>query len=305
MTEGAAPSPWRGIFSIPVTPFDEDGMLDTDSLRRELDFCVEAGAHGIVYPVVASEFLTLSEEERLAVLPLATRQVRGRTPVMLGVSGVSTQAAVRYAQVARDAGADAVIAMPPYVTRYAEDDVLRYFEAIARAAQVPVCIQNAPLASLSQAQVLRLVREVEHVHLVKEEVPPGHHNIARLAAVGESRVWSIFGGGGGANLIDELRRGAGGNMPACQYTDVHVAVFALWEAGDERGARALHARLLPGMQRERLNGVAASKEVLVRRGVIRTGRTRGAGVSLDAHDRAEFDVLWPELEQVFSWRRHD
>ncbi|MGQ9556260.1 MAG: dihydrodipicolinate synthase family protein, partial [Anaerolineae bacterium] len=58
----------RGIFAILCTPFNEDESLDEDSLRREVNFVVEAGAHGIVAPVMASEFQTLSDSERKTVI---------------------------------------------------------------------------------------------------------------------------------------------------------------------------------------------------------------------------------------------
>jgi len=59
-----ADAQWRGVFTIPVTPFHEDGSIDWDSLRRCVEFCIEAGAHGIVMPVNASEFFTLTDDER-------------------------------------------------------------------------------------------------------------------------------------------------------------------------------------------------------------------------------------------------
>jgi 4-hydroxy-tetrahydrodipicolinate synthase len=196
-----------------------------------------------------------------------------------------------------------VIAMPPYVTRYAADDVLRYFEAVARAAEVPVFVQNAGVAAMNPATLLKLVREVPGVHYVKEEVAPAHHNIARLAEAREPGLWGIFGGGGAQNLLDELRRGGAGNMPASQYTDVVSRVFSLWEAGRESEARELHMRLQPALQRERLAGVASAKAVLVKRGIIRSERTRGAGTPLDSYDRAELDAIWPQIEALFTWKR--
>src|SRR5690242_11245844 len=116
---------WRGIFAIPVTPFDENTELDLDSLRSQLDFTVEAGAAGIVHPVMASEFFNLSDEERPHMMPIVTRQVAGRVPVVIGVAATSIQGARRFARAARDAGADAVIAMPPYVTKVSQDDAVR------------------------------------------------------------------------------------------------------------------------------------------------------------------------------------
>lgn len=303
MTSTDAGRRWRGIFTIPVTPFQDDMELDLDSLAAELDFCVEAGAAGIVHPVMASEFFTLTDDERLQMMPLVTRRVNGRIPVVIGVAATSLQGARRFAAAARDAGADAVIAMPPYVTKFSQDDVMRYFEAISRAAQIPVFIQNAGVASMNVATLLKLIREVEHVCYVKEEVAPAHHNIARLAEAQEPKLRGIFGGGGGQNLIDELRRGAAGNMPAAQYTDVLSRIFNLYEAGQEAEARDLHMRLMPALNRERLAGVASGKLVLRKRGVIKTTRTRGAGGPIDDYDRAEVDALWPATSALFTWRR--
>lgn len=298
---------WRGIFTIPVTPFRDDTEVDLDSLRSEIDFCVEAGAHGIVHPVMASEFFVLTDEERLTMMPLVTQQVeragaRGRVPVVTGVAATSMQGARRLAKAARDAGSDAVIAMPPYVTKYTQDDVMRYFEEIAKAAQVPVFIQNAGVAAMNPQTLLKLIREIEHVCYVKEEVAPAHHNISRLVEANESKLRGIFGGGGGQNLIDELRRGGSGNMPAAQYTDVLARVFNLYEEGKEAEARELHMRLMPAFTRERLAGVASAKMVLVKRGVIKSARTRGAIGPVDDHDRAELDALWPSLSELFSWK---
>ena len=193
--------------------------------------------------------------------------------------------------------------MPPYVTRYAADDVLRYFEAIARAAEVPVFVQNAGVAAMNPATLLKLVREVPGMHYVKEEVAPAHHNIARLAEAREPGLWGVFGGGGAQNLPG---RAAPGGRREHARQPVHgrrLARLLLWEAGHESEARELHMRLQPALQRERLAGVASAKAVLVRRGIIRNERTRGAGTPLDSYDRAELDAIWPQIEALFSWKR--
>jgi 4-hydroxy-tetrahydrodipicolinate synthase len=252
---------------------------------------------------MASEFFTLSDEERLQMMPVVTKQVAGRIPVVIGVAATSTQGARRLSAGARDAGADAVIAMPPYVTKFSPDDVMRYFEAIAREAQVPVFIQNAGVASMNVPTLVKILREVENVHYVKEEVAPAHHNIARLVETKEPNLWGVFGGGGCQNLIDELERGAAGNMPASQYTDVHSRIFNLWEEGKRDEARDMHTRMMPAMQRERLGGLGSSKRVLVRRGVIKSARTRGAAGPHDDYDRTELDAIWRTIEPLFTWRK--
>ena len=293
------PQQWRGIFTIPATPFNETGDLDLDDLRRNVEFSVECGAHGLVHPVMASEFFVLSEAERLEMIPLVTRWVAGRCPVVIGVSGVCTQSAVTFSQAAREAGADAVIAMPPYVQKYSDDDVLRYFAAISAAAEgLPIFVQNAGMAAVGREHLLKIVREVPGVHYVKEEVAPALVNMSRLIDVREPGVWGVFGGHGCQHLFSELRRGAAGNMPVNTFTDVFVRMFEMWEAGQRTEAEALHRRLMP-----LINRTGPAKESLVRRGVIRSAKTRAAsGGGFDSHDRAEVDAFWPELEAEFTWR---
>lgn len=293
------PQDWRGIFAIPPTPFDERAELDLDGLRRVLDFTVECKAHGIVYPAMVSEVFTLSDAERLLLTPIVTRQVAGCCPVVIGVSGVCTQSAVAFARAAQEAGADAVIAMPPYVQRYSDDDILRYFAAINAVVTVPIFVQNAgEWKPISHALLLRIAREIEHVHFIKEEVPPAHHHIGGLAQIKGPEVWGIFGGHGGLNLFAELRRGAAGNMPGSQFADLLVRMFDLYEGGSVAEAEAMHRRLMPLIQR-----AGPQKEVLVKRGVIRCARTRAMNNRpFDDQDRRERDAIWPELADAFIYR---
>src|SRR6476620_10799497 len=101
-------SRFRGVFTIPCTPFTETGALDVESLHREIEFCVACGAHGIVAPVNASEFTSLSDAERHQVVEIVVRTTGERIPVVAGVSGVSAEVAAMFARQAADAGADAL-----------------------------------------------------------------------------------------------------------------------------------------------------------------------------------------------------
>lgn len=301
MTAEKQPTPdpraWRGIFSIPPTPFDERGELDPDGLQRVVDFCVEAGAHGIVHPVMVSEFSALSDAERLTMIPVVVRQVAGRCPVVVGVSGVSTQSAITFTRAAREAGADAVIAMPPYALRFRDDDVVRHFAAISEVAQVPVMIQNVDgYNPVGRDLLLKLAREIEHVHFLKEEVQPAEHAIGAIVEAREPEVWGVFGGGGCRNLFRELRRGAVGNMPAGEFTDIYVRMFNLYEAGEQHEAEALHRRLMPLLER-----AGPSKEVFVKRGILQCAKSRRIGKPFDAQDRRERDAFWPEVAAEFAW----
>ena len=138
----------RGLFTIPVTPFATDGSLDEGSLRRVLAFCLEAGAHGIVTPVNASEFSTLDPEERRTVTRIAVEETeragkRGQVPVVVGVCARTTAETVELARYAAGVGADAVITMPAYDPPPADEgELFGFFAALADASDLPIYIQN-------------------------------------------------------------------------------------------------------------------------------------------------------------------
>ena len=90
-------------------------------------------------------------------------------------------------------------------------------------------------------------------------------------------------------------------MPACQATDVHVAIWNALDAGNEAEARRLFYRLLPLLNIEAAFGVALYKEVLCRRGVIATPTLRGRVSSpLDSFDHQELDAIWRDVSDLFT-----
>jgi dihydrodipicolinate synthase/N-acetylneuraminate lyase len=297
---------WRGVFTIPVTPFDERGGLDEASLRRQVDWCVRAGAHGIVAPVNASEGPSLTDEERRIVTRIVVEETAGRIPTVIGVSGTGVQSSLLFTRWAREVGADAVIAMPPYGARLADPEaIFGFYQAVADAAgDLPVFIQNwsGPAGTpMGAPLVVRLLKEIPNVLYSKEETASaGHLMTATLEGAGDACL-GVMGGIGGRYLLDEYRRGACGTMPAGQVTDVHAQVWNALDAGEHERARALFNRLLPLLNLEALFGVAMYKEVLKRRGVIAHTTIRGLKTSaLDAYDRQELDAIWADVSGLFT-----
>ncbi len=288
---------WHGIFTIPQTPFTDNGVLDEDSLRREIDFCLAVGTHGIVYPAMVSEFWLLSDDERKRVIEIVVRQVDGRVPMIAGVAGVSTEVAVMFSRFSEDVGADGAIALPPYVLKPSLDGLVDYYRRVAGVISGPVFIQNfdPPLgASLSPQFIQKLILDIPNVDYVKEEMMPGGHSVTALMETCGDELKGIFTGFSGRWFIDELNRGVNGTMPACQFTDVMVKLYERYRAGDVEGAREIHTRLLPLISIENLHGVIFCKEILKRRGIIKSTYTRAPG-SLDRYDHTEIDRLLQDV----------
>jgi 4-hydroxy-tetrahydrodipicolinate synthase len=295
-------STYRGVFTIPCTPFTSDGRLDEASLEREVEFCIACGAHGIVAPVNASEFTSLSDEERRRVVEIVIQAADGRVPVVAGCSGACAEVAAMFARHAADAGADALIAMPPYVRKATPDEIVSYYAALSNAAPIPIFLQNyvAPIGTpMSVAQMAHLLNEIEHVEYVKEETIPAPHLMTALIREAGTALKGVMGGMAGRYLLNEYDRGACGTMPACEITDVHVQLWESLEIGDRERACAIYRRMLPLLNIEHLYGAAVYKEVLCRRGVIRTARMRG-GIALDNVDQRELDRILAEMADLFQ-----
>ena len=291
--------PLRGIYPALQATFDESGEIDIASMERQVAHCIEAGTHGLVFPVMGGELFYLSEPERKRFVEAVVGTAAGRVPVVAGVAAPSTPMAVEHARHAREIGADAVIGLPPYVSHASQEEKRAYYQAISEAAELPVFIQHS-WPGMSGEFMASLIRDIEHVSYIKEETRPSGHSISEaLAAVGDECL-GVFGGAHGQWMIPEMRRGACGFIPAAQTTEHYVAVWDAFQAGDEARARELFARLYPLLSLLSLVGLRLCKEVLVRRGVIRTATMRMPGTTgLDEIDRQELDLIMKDLEPHF------
>ena len=294
---------WRGSFAIPMTPFDETDRIDEGVLAAEIEFCIESGVGGLVVPVMVSEFRLLSEEERRTMIRIPIEVGGGRVPIVANCAAVSTPLAVSYARYAQEVGADAVIAMPPYVLRPDFETIYAYYKAISDAVNIPVWIQNAGVMALSPDQTVRLCTEIEHVSWVKEEVVPSTHSISALMAKNCSAIEGVMGGSGGRYMITERARGSRGVVHACQFCDIVQRVWELLDEDKEEKARDLFEHVMPGLVLEGLMGMAFAKEIMVRRGVFKNHRVRTHARPLDEYDMRDIDRVWERIQPYLIWHK--
>ncbi len=296
---------YRGIFTIPSTPFLENGEIDIPSFRHLVDFCIECGAHGLVFPVNASEFSALSDAERFHLSEVLVEQNAGRLPAIIGVAGVSREVAAKFAKHARDIGADGVIAMPPYARRgeLSEGVIFDYYQKISDVAHIPIFIQNCmpPIGTNMSAEfLLKLCREIEHVEYIKEETIPTTTKLTAVLKGNDGSYQGVFGGAGGRYLIEEYRRGTSGNMPGCHVTDIVVAFWNALEESDEKRAMYIYKEMAPLFFFEhQLPG--CYKEVLYRRGVIDCPLKRNGAMPLDEISSRYLNEILKALEPLMTW----
>ncbi|MET0604835.1 MAG: dihydrodipicolinate synthase family protein [Beijerinckiaceae bacterium] len=292
-----------GVFPVLPTPFSSFGAVDPSALARLVDFAVEAGADGVVYPGMASEVETLSAEERLTMVKQLGVSLHGRLPFIVGASDVDPARAAARAEEGRAVGARAAMIMAPAPHAADVSKHIAYFSAVAAATSLPIMLQNAPQpmgAGLKPDAVAKIVAAVPAIRFVKEETLPCGQHVTSLLAACEHQLDGVFGGAGARYVIDELARGASGTMPAAELTDVHVALFKAWRDGDRAAARRLYSRTLPLLLFQANFRVRATKAVLMARGLLESKVARATGPTFDAHDEQEFADLVAEAAGLFK-----
>src|SRR2546428_9115931 len=134
----------EGIWTPIPTPLTKQGRVDTDATRRLVDFHIEAGIDGLLPLGTSGEFALLQREERKALVDVVVDQADNRVPVVAGVSDPSIENIVQLSSDAKEAGADGVIATPPYYFTTTDEGHYHHFKAISEAIDLPLLIYNIP-----------------------------------------------------------------------------------------------------------------------------------------------------------------
>ncbi|MFF4980235.1 5-dehydro-4-deoxyglucarate dehydratase [Streptomyces sp. NPDC001046] len=146
-----------GPLFFPVTAFAPDGSLDLDTCRTHVRRGVEAGAAAVFACCGTGEFHALTPEEYDACVRAAVETAAGRVPVVAG-TGYGTALAVRYARLAEAAGADGLLAMPPYLVTAGQEGLLRHYRELAAATSLPVVVYQRDNAVFTPDTVVGLAR---------------------------------------------------------------------------------------------------------------------------------------------------
>lgn len=286
-----------GVVPILITPFDEKGRIDTDSLQQLIDFNIDAGVHGLGV-ALGSEIFKLNEAERDLVARTVADHVRGRVPVIINTGASGTDLALQYSKAAEAAGADALMVIPPHFMPASAAEIADYYRTIDAHVGIPIILQDIPQAPVPPGLAVKLAADCRSVEYIKVETLPITTKIADMAAAAGD-VLTIFGGAGGSYFIEEMRRGAKGTMPFCSQPAAFVETWNRFQAGDEKGARAVFDASIMAVNRLGAQGgdlfYHLHKQLLVKLGVIRTAFVRSPTITVDPITQREIDELLEQL----------
>lgn len=163
--------PFKGIIPPLVTPLADQDVLDVAALERLIEHVLGGGVQGLFLLGTTGEGPSLSHRLQRELVEQATRLVRGRAPVLVGVSDTSPAESLALARHACEQGADAVVLAPPYYFPISQGDLLRYVVEFAAQSPLPVVLYNMPShtkTAFSLETVRQLIQDAPNVVGVKD-----------------------------------------------------------------------------------------------------------------------------------------
>ena len=285
-------TPITGIFNILATPFDTALNVDEGSLRHLVEFQLDKGVVGLTILGVLGEAAKLSTDERARVASIVFETVNGRVPVVVGTSHADLATCINLSKQAFAAGATAVMIAPPRMPGAKDDDIIALYDKIASAIDQSIVVQDFPPVNdviMTAPMLARLADHNPHARTLKLEDPPLMEKIGAIRKLTDK--FSIFGGLGGMFLLEELERGAAGTMTGFAFSEVLVAVYDAFRAGDITKAETVFNRYLPLIRYENqpVINLTIRKQLLQRRGAIAQAALRPPFVSISDESQSEMD----------------
>jgi 4-hydroxy-tetrahydrodipicolinate synthase len=175
------PTDLGAILTAMVTPFDSHDRVDEEATVRLINHLLDHGSDGIVVCGTTGEAATLDDEEHLGVIELVVREVRASHPnatVIAGVGSNDTRHAIRLTERATALRPDALLSVNPYYNRPSRRGILRHYEEVDRATDLPILLYNIPqrtgadmpndlIAELGQLEHIVGVKQANHANLAK------------------------------------------------------------------------------------------------------------------------------------------
>ncbi|MGC4106306.1 MAG: dihydrodipicolinate synthase family protein [Thermomicrobiales bacterium] len=298
------PDQLRGALAFPITPYAADGSVDLDAVRENAAFLATSRIAAIVAPSGTGEIFALTPEEATAIVK-ATVEVAGDKPV-IAAAGIGPTLGARMAKEAEDAGASAIMVVPPYYGKPDADGLIEYYATIAAATTLPIIPYARDAALFSPAQVVKLVERVPQVIAFKD----GRADVrlfqqireyvnAKLGADRQPLVWLA---GSGDDLVGPyFAAGAEGytSSLACFWPEASAELYDFMVAGDYAGLADYHARVVAPIyaMRQRKPGYEVS---VMKAAVDLLGYTAGPSraplANLTPDEIAELDALLKALD---------
>jgi 4-hydroxy-tetrahydrodipicolinate synthase len=293
----------KGVIAIATTPFDNENLIDFDSVDRLSNYYLESEVSGVTILGVMGEAHKLNIEEQKLLIKRYINKLSGKVPVIVGVSNAGLDNLELLSKFSMDSGASGVMVSGNNGLKN-DDQIKNYFnQVIDRTQHIPICLQDYPPTTnvyFSESVINSIMESHPSIEMFKHEDCPGHNKLSRLLRYRENnlkRIYSVFVGNGGLYVPQELERGADGIMTGFAFTEMLVSLYNLFFNDEKEKAEDLFDIYLPLIRHEQQFGIGLGlrKYVLQKRGIIKSLNVRSPGPVLTKDDIAEMDHLLNRL----------
>jgi 5-dehydro-4-deoxyglucarate dehydratase len=232
-----------GVLFFPVTPFTAEGTVDVALLKEHISSRLPFGPGGVFPACGTGEFHALSIDEVRTVVTAAVEVVAGKVPVVAGAGGPLGHA-IAAARVAEEAGADALLVLPPYLVTGPTDGLVAYIEAVANASSLPVIVYHRGNAKFTAASMTTLAANPKVIGFKDGlgDVGLAQEIVSAVRATGREG-FAFFNGLLTAELTQGAYRGLGiplySSAAFAMAPEIAKAYYDAYEAGDEDRRNAL------------------------------------------------------------------
>lgn len=165
------PSILKGTGIAMVTPFNEDKTIDFTGLRKLTRFLIDGGVDYLVVMGTTGESVTVSADEKQAILEAVMDENKGKLPIVYGLGGNNTLTIAKEMQSMEVKGISAFLSVSPYYNKPTQEGIYRHYELLSFASQLPIILYNVPGrtgSNMTAATTLRLAHDFENIVAVKE-----------------------------------------------------------------------------------------------------------------------------------------
>ena len=239
----------KGVIPPILTPIDENECIDEVKLRKQVNFVIEGGVHGILAFGSNGEFYMVDDEETERGLKIIIDEAKGRVPVYMGIGAIKTRKCIALAQMAVKAGAFGISVLQPMFLKPTGEELYQHFKAIAESIPgTPMLLYNNPGRTgynISYSLVQRLAEELENIVGMKDssgDMTMTSEFIRRTSHLN----FKVFGGKD-TLIYGAMAHGAAGAVAttANMFPELVTSIYNKYVAGDIAGSLAAQYRLNP------------------------------------------------------------
>jgi 4-hydroxy-tetrahydrodipicolinate synthase len=239
----------KGVIPPILTPIDENERIDEVKLRKQVNFVIDGGVHGILAFGSNGEFYMLDDDEMERGIAIILDETRDRVPVYMGIGAIKTRQCVRLAEMAAKAGAFGISVLQPMFLKPTEEELLRHFKTIADAApDTPVLLYNNPGRTgytISSGLVLRLAEAAGNIVGMKDS-SGDMTQTAEFIRLTRHLGFKVFGGKDTLIFATLAHGGAGAVATTANiFPGLVSSIYEKYVAGDIAGSLEEQFRLNP------------------------------------------------------------